>query len=147
MSFIEDIKKLFDNDAFTDLELKANDGQIFRVHKAIIAARSSVFYTMLLNEARDDQDFIDVPGYDSRVLEEVLRFIYCNDIEDYDDIAFDLLMAAEKYKLEGLKEILKDATSKSSSETLNEGFKMTSNNCIQSDDDDRVLLIDEYHEL
>lgn len=138
---------MFENDAFTDLELKANDGQIFRVHKAIIAARSSVFYAMLLNEASDDQDFVDVPEYDSRVLEEVLRFIYCNEIEEFEEIAADLLSAAEKYRIEGLKEFLKDAPT-SNRATLENGSKMTSNNCVQSDDDDdRILLIDEYREL
>lgn len=47
----------------------------------------------------------DVPDFNSIVMKEVLRFIYCNSVENLEVIAGELIYAAEKYQLEGLKEI------------------------------------------
>jgi BTB/POZ domain len=41
-------------------------------------------------------------------MREVLRFIYCGFVFDLDEMSQDLVFAAEKYELEGLKKICID---------------------------------------
>jgi speckle-type POZ protein len=38
-------------------------------------------------------------------MKEVLRFIYCNEVENLDEVAGELIVAADKYQLEELKPI------------------------------------------
>jgi speckle-type POZ protein len=77
-----------------------------KAHKNILAARSPVLYAMLSGDMQEAQeDFVRVPDFDSKVMKEVLRFIYCTQVENLDHISRDLIYAAEKFHIEELKEI------------------------------------------
>ena len=61
---------------------------------------------MLTNNMKESKDnFVNVPDYGSGLMSEVLRFIYCNKVENLTAIAHKLNYAAEKYQLDGLKEL------------------------------------------
>ena len=65
-----------------------------------IAARSPVFLAMLTNNMKESKDnFVNIPDYDSGLMSEVLRFIYCNKVENLTSIAHKLIYAAENYQL------------------------------------------------
>lgn len=51
------------------------------------------------------KNVVFIKDYYSNIMIEVLRFIYCSEVENLDVIAADLISAAEKYELDGLKEI------------------------------------------
>lgn len=91
---------------FTDFELRTSDGAVLRTHKVILATRSPMFSKMLSIDMQEAaKGSADVPDFNSIVMKEVLRFIYCNSVENLEVIAGELIYAAEKYQLEGLKEI------------------------------------------
>jgi speckle-type POZ protein len=100
---------MFNDSTFTDFELKCSDGKVLKAHKVILVARSPVFHAILLNDMKEaQQGFAEVFDFDSTVMKEVLRFIYSNQVEGLEKISNRLIFAAEKFQLEGLKEMCID---------------------------------------
>jgi speckle-type POZ protein len=102
-SVSEDIAKMLKNELFTDFELKCNDGISLKCHKSFLVARSAFFYAMLSNNMK--QEFAEVPDFSSEIMREVLLFIYSGVSENCDKFTTKLIFAADKYGLEGLKQI------------------------------------------
>lgn len=101
---LADCKKMFENDALSDFQLIMNDEKVLKAHTAFLTARSPVFFTMLTtNTEEKQQGSVHVPDVDSVVMKEVLRFIYCSEVERLEEIAPKLIFAAEKYQLKELK--------------------------------------------
>lgn len=101
-----DIKRMFNDELFTDFQLKTNDGEVLKAHKVILAARSPVFFAMLTNDLEEAQTgSVKVRDFNRQIMKEVLRFVYQNEVENVDEIASDLIFAAEKYQLEQLQEL------------------------------------------
>lgn len=145
LRLISDMKKLFADDSFADLELKASDGKVLKAHKSILATRSPVFCAMLKN---DDRSSIYVPDFDSVVIKEVLRSIYYNEVENFDEIDSELILAAEKYQLEGLMEICSELismTDDADTETIPQPNANLNFDC--DEDCEPVLLMSDHLEL
>jgi speckle-type POZ protein len=105
----DDVEDMYEEEEFTDFGLKCSDGEVLSCHKFILAARSPVFRAMLkINMKEAKQGSADVPDFDSKIMREVLRFIYCGFVFDIDEMSQDLVFAAEKYELEGLKKLCID---------------------------------------
>ena len=99
----EDIGRLFDTENLSDVELNV-DGQIFHAHKVILAARSTVFAAMFEHEmAEKIENAVTIVDIDSKVFREILRYIYTGKVKNLEEVAFDLLTAADKYDLRKLK--------------------------------------------
>ncbi|MCP9257868.1 Protein maternal effect lethal 26 [Dirofilaria immitis] len=103
----EDYLKMLKDNVLTDFAIKVGEREI-KVHRAILAARSPVFAAMLrhedTNEAKTGVMVIEDLEYDT--VTEMLNFIYCGHcLRDVNEFAFasDLLIAADKYRLEELK--------------------------------------------
>jgi hypothetical protein len=76
------------------------------VHKAVLAARSPVFAAMLdhpdTNEAKTG--VLSIEDVEFGVLKEMMHFIYSGRCSpEVNEMASDLLIAADKYRLEDLK--------------------------------------------
>ncbi|CAL2029195.1 unnamed protein product [Caenorhabditis brenneri] len=102
---IEDYQRLFLQELLTDFTINVN-GRIIKAHKAVLAARSPVFYAMLTHhdtdEAKSSVMYINDMDYD--VIYEMVYYIYCGRCQkDITDMATALLIAADKYRLEELK--------------------------------------------
>ncbi|KAJ8678635.1 hypothetical protein QAD02_014422 [Eretmocerus hayati] len=105
----DDFGALLDSEEFSDVSLIVGCRE-FRVHKAILAARSPVFLAMFKNDMKEKyENIVEIPDIDERVMREVLRFIYAERVEKIHELANDLLAAAEKYSLEGLKMMCEEA--------------------------------------
>jgi speckle-type POZ protein len=105
----DDLKSMFPNQPYSDFLIEANDGITLKCHKFILAARSKVFFAMLTQEMSEaETGLVKVKDFDSVLLMEVLRFIYCNEVNDLDKNAHELIYAAEKYDLDGLKKMCLD---------------------------------------
>lgn len=104
--FVANFEKMFDNEFLSDLELKTNDGMILKTHKSILAARSPVFYAKLNNDMKESKEnVINVPDFDSVVMKEVLRFIYCQQYEGFNkEMVYQMIHAADMYQIDDLKE-------------------------------------------
>lgn len=95
---------MLEDELFADFKLLTNDGKTLKAHRSILAARSPMFYAMLSTDMQESQQgSTDVPDFDSTTMKEVLRFIYSNKVDNFDDPV--LVFAAEKYQLEELKQL------------------------------------------
>lgn len=103
---LADYKRMFENGALCDFELRMNDDQTLKAHKAILSARSPVFFTMLTSGMQEaTESSVHVPDFDSVTMKELLRFVYCNETRNMSEVVFDLTFAAEKYEISQLKQV------------------------------------------
>jgi speckle-type POZ protein len=97
---------MFENEENCDLKIQANDGVTLSVHKLILIARSPVFLKMLTSNMKEAAtNTVEVDDLDSTTMRELLRFIYCGEVQDLKENVKDLIYAAEKYEVNQLKEI------------------------------------------
>lgn len=99
-------KKMFEEELMTDFELLTSDHVVIKAHKTVLAAHSPVLCTMLrtdMEEAKTGK--VNIPDFDSKTMKELLRFIYCNEVENLTEIDRTLIFAAEKYQIEELKKL------------------------------------------
>ena len=95
--------KLLNSGMFADFTIKA-DGQLFKCHKAILAARSPVFQRMLNIDMRESAtNELTLTDVSPDNVKDMLSFIYNDNVEHYGEKARDLLPVAEKYDLADLK--------------------------------------------
>lgn len=105
-AYLDDYRKMFDNELFADFMLVTCDLVTLKAHKVVLSARSPVFYAMLTSDMQEAAAGVaNIRDFDSRVMKEVLRFIYYAEVQNMDKIARDLVFAAEKYQLDMLKEM------------------------------------------
>ena len=101
----DDFERLFESGEFSDVIFTA-DGEKLPVHKSILSTRSPVFKAMFNhNVLEKHQPVIDLKDIRYKALKELFRFMYSGKVNDLDEIAIDLLIAAEKYHLNSLKDI------------------------------------------
>jgi speckle-type POZ protein len=108
---------MFEEEVFCDLKIKTKDGVVLNVHKAILTTRSTVFFKILMTDKKEaTTNNVEIKDFDSKTTRELLRFIYCEEVQGLKTIAKDLINAAEKYKVDGLKEFCIEGLSKNVSE-------------------------------
>jgi speckle-type POZ protein len=97
--------KLFETKDFSDITIVCSDKK-FMAHRNIIAIRSSVFKAMLTADMAEKKlSRIVIEDIDDATMQELLRFIYTNEVQNLDTLASKLLYAAEKYDIPELKSI------------------------------------------
>ncbi|KAM0865762.1 hypothetical protein ACQ4PT_043058 [Festuca glaucescens] len=105
-----DLGRLLDQEDGTDLSFIV-DGEIFRVHRAVIAARSPVFRAELFGSmAEATMSSITLQDIKPATFKVMLRFIYTDEFPGEDELVDssihmfqDILAAADRYALDGLK--------------------------------------------
>ncbi|KAG8185772.1 hypothetical protein JTE90_000753 [Oedothorax gibbosus] len=107
----EDLHSLLtDPSMFADVTLKCT-GSDFPAHKCILSTRSPVFAAMFRNEdmQENQKGIIDIVDIKEDVVQAMLKYIYGAKIDDLTHfMSGDLLFAADKYEIEGLKQICVD---------------------------------------
>lgn len=101
----DDYLKIFRDELLTDFVIKVS-GREVRAHRAILAARSPVFCAMLTHDQTNEAKtaILEIPDLEYDVVVEMLNYIYCGRCsKDINHIASDLLIAADKYRLDELK--------------------------------------------
>eukprot|EP00092_Neocalanus_flemingeri_P022976 GFUD01024908.1.p1 GENE.GFUD01024908.1~~GFUD01024908.1.p1 ORF type:complete len:344 (-),score=73.94 GFUD01024908.1:88-1119(-) len=102
--FLKDMKSIMKLEDCSDLKIVCH-GKVFKCHKNILSARSTVFKNMLSGETLENLNG-EVPIEDSstEAVEEMLKYIYTGEISDKLDVLdLDLLYLAAKYLLDPLK--------------------------------------------
>jgi len=101
----QDLESAISDKRFSDIQLHCGD-QVFDCHQVILAVRSPVFRAMFEADMKEKKTRkVDVKDIRPDVLSEALTFIYTGMTPNLDDLAEDLLVAADKYQLDQLKQI------------------------------------------
>ncbi|XP_057321134.1 speckle-type POZ protein-like A isoform X2 [Microplitis mediator] len=109
-----DYTELYNSKIGSDIIINVGDTN-FKAHRSILIARSPVLSAMFSHDMIEKKESkISIPDITPRVFEKVLEYIYTDKVTGLDEIADDLLEAADKYQLQSLKNICQ----KSLSETL-----------------------------
>ncbi|GAU87918.1 hypothetical protein RvY_00704 [Ramazzottius varieornatus] len=92
---------------FTDFTLVACDGRELKAHRAVLAARSEVFRSMVTYDTKESANRrCEIDDTDGETLDHVLSYMYGLDLEQLADTESvkKVLVAADKYCLKGLVE-------------------------------------------
>lgn len=99
-------EKLFESGDFSDVTVVVEKKRL-QLHKAILASLSPIFQATFEQELKDPkivkEHVYEVNGIKYEIMKEMFRYIYTAKIHHLDDIAADLLMAADRYAVDKLK--------------------------------------------
>ncbi|KAL7012445.1 hypothetical protein ACKWTF_014858 [Chironomus riparius] len=98
-SVIADIKKFTENEKYKDLTVIV-DGDDFKVHKFVMAARSSVFADMIY---KNQQSTLELTDLRKEIFQDILIYIYSDELPEINNNAFDLFSAACRFDIDVLK--------------------------------------------
>jgi speckle-type POZ protein len=102
---LQQLKNSYQNGDLTDMELVC-DTQVFKCHQLILSIRSQVFRAMFQNPmAEATTKKVEIKDLSPEIVEAMLLYIYTGDVPNLDELAVELLAAAEKYALEDLKSL------------------------------------------
>lgn len=97
-------KQLFETGKLSDITIKTKDDKEIKAHNFILS-RSKVFDVML--NAHDTKEAIEgvikITDTDFDVLNEMIRYLYCDEAPQLEEMALDLLTVANKYDIPGLE--------------------------------------------
>lgn len=100
---IQDYQKLLRDNLYSDFIIKVGAREI-KVHRAILAARSSVFAAMLAHDTEEAKNnYMEIKDLEFDVVLEMLSFIYSGRCPRLSELGAELLIAADKYSLADLK--------------------------------------------
>ncbi|KAL7303415.1 hypothetical protein TKK_0004599 [Trichogramma kaykai] len=113
---------LFD-EKLSDVKLRTACGKEIPAHRVVLAAASSVFNAMFSHSMlKNNSQLVNMTDVGYEAASEMLRYIYTGSFETEElSVIADLLAAADKYQLEGLKHKCE--------KTL--GSKLTAGNCME----------------
>ncbi|XP_039793776.1 BTB/POZ domain-containing protein 2-like [Panicum virgatum] len=112
-----DLGRLLATKEGADVEFEVIGGKIFAAHKAVLAARSSVFKDEFFGQAKEKgTSFVRISDMHPESFEALLHFMYTdslpemtmNSLKEGAVLAEDLLVAAGRYNLKDLKSLTED---------------------------------------
>ena len=105
----EDFDTLRKRPRFTDVIITTSSGKEFPTHKAILAARSTVFETMFSDERFNEglNSRVDIPDVADDVMDSFLNYLYAGDTSEVEKYALELLAVADKVERIGGKVLSK----------------------------------------
>lgn len=97
------VSNYFKTKALSDITFICSDNTKVQAHRTILAGRSEVFEKLFTTDEKQTE--IKMSEIDGQTMEELLRFIYTNEVENLEKHAENLIHCAELYKLPELKEM------------------------------------------
>ncbi|XP_049841974.1 protein roadkill-like [Schistocerca gregaria] len=98
---VGDLAALLESGYDSDVTLVAGEARI-EAHRLILSARSPVFAAIL--RRHQDEASLEIPDTEKEVLRQLLTFIYTDEAPELVRMAPQLLIAADKYDLQILKD-------------------------------------------
>jgi len=112
----DSFERLLETQTLTDFKISCK-GQVFDCHKLILSARSPYFSGMFGSEMKESQEGeMEIEDMDPQTVKAMIKFIYSGKV-DHDNLrcqgdrksfgvqAIELLQAADRFDLSGLKEL------------------------------------------
>jgi hypothetical protein len=96
---MDDIRKFTDNEKYKDLTVSV-DGDDFKVHKFVLAARSSVLAELIY---KNQQSTLELTDMRKEIFHDILTYIYYDELPEINNNAFDLFSAACRFDIDVLK--------------------------------------------
>ncbi len=87
----DQLKKIYQERSFTDLEIKVKDRSL-KVHKVLLAASSSILRKRLMK--LKDKNVLELTGLDAEVAEEMINFIYDGKVKEMEKHSKELLIVS-----------------------------------------------------
>ncbi|XP_045761723.1 BTB/POZ domain-containing protein 8-like [Maniola jurtina] len=102
-----DLRALLHDPFGADFVIESAEGEKFKVHKTFLSAHSEVFKAMLKeNTAESQNSYMKMVDVNKDDLKFIIEYIYTGTIEDLEGSNFfNLLMLADRYNLQGLREL------------------------------------------
>ena len=98
-------EKLYAEKEFVDVKILCN-GKTFNCHKIVLSCQSEVFKTMIKNKSLTEKKTgimkIEENDISSDIMEQLLYFLYHDKVKNAKMINPNLLIAADKYNIQGL---------------------------------------------
>lgn len=102
---IEDVTFLFESGKLADCTVEC-EGQEFFCHKCILMARSTIFNAMLTHNMEENQlGKVVIKDLDADIVHSMLRYMYSGTAPNLNGQEARLLVAAQKYDLNELKQL------------------------------------------
>lgn len=123
-SYFNHFQDLLTSGQFSDITIQVGRRKI-KAHKNILAARSQTFADLIKKvKQEEDPNVIKISDFTYEVMKELLSFVYCEKVDNLQQLKIPLLQAAHKYKVDRLKimcaKILQNSLSDDNAvETLN----------------------------
>jgi hypothetical protein len=77
-----------------------SDDKEIRAHKAVLESRSKYFETLFSHETKESVGgIIEIKDFGSKTINEMLRYLYYDKVENLAEIDIDLYIATDKYQL------------------------------------------------
>lgn len=95
----DDLGVLLNSKHLADVVFEFNDGPPLYAHKTVLIARSPIFLAMFLNKDTFDEakeGRVNICDIQSDVFQELLHYVYTTKVPRIGELAFELLIAAEK---------------------------------------------------
>ena len=94
---------LLNDKTFSDVNIIVGNEK-FSVHKVILITNSRVFRNMFLNPMEESvSNEIKIKDMDSEIFQELLSYMYAGKVKDLEEQAQEILIAANRYEIDGLK--------------------------------------------
>lgn len=94
---------LIDETNYSDVELSV-EGKTIRAHRCILAKKSPVFAAMFQAEMKEkSENKVEIQDMKYSVFAELLRYVYSCKVTGIETMAVELLAAAGRYSIDGLK--------------------------------------------
>lgn len=102
-------RKMLEGHQFSDVRIICQE-EIIPCHRNILAARSEIFEAMFEHNMTENKTReVEIKDFDFETVKSMILFIYTGEVEYNQDNAKQLIMAADKYALHGLKKKIEDA--------------------------------------
>lgn len=95
---------LYRDDSLKDIKLVVGNSCVM-AHKVVLATRSEVFRSMLTHDTREKQtNVIEIQDVSCEAVNAFVKYLYIEEIDNVSEELDTLLMLADKYDVQGLKE-------------------------------------------
>jgi len=105
----EDFKTMLENQSFSDFRIICQ-GEVVPCHRVILSARSDIFGAMLEHNMKESETGeVVINDFDLTTVKALLMYMYSGEVEHYQGNSKQLMKAADKYRVEELKNSIEDA--------------------------------------